>query len=147
MQHPWNYPPNFLQHGKVLKTSPALLQSALPVKYTMQVIIVPCSPPDDAEPGQEYATTVKHIYKHKTKIAGALCMNACEGVAYKIEYGRYFRVGLSALNYMFDRMGGCRFVTGFYRQRLVRSPHKTTWNEGHWFIREEGHRSNNRNCW
>ena len=68
-QHPWNYPPNFFddvvcEHCSAREYSklppPFCLQSTLPVKYTMQYIIVPRSPPDDAEPGQEYAAIIRH---------------------------------------------------------------------------------------
>ena len=101
----------------------------------MQFIIVPCSPPDDAEPGQEYATIVKHIYLHKTKIAVTLCMNACAGVCYKIEYGRYFRAGLSALNYMFDRMGGMQVRHWVLQAKAGKKPTQDNMarNEGYRF--------------
>ena len=35
-----------------------------------------------------------------------MCTGACRGVAHRWDYGRHFRVGLLAMNYMFDLMGG-----------------------------------------
>ena len=126
---------------------PFSLKSDLPVPILMQIVIVPTTPVENADPQAKYVNIVKHIYLHKNKLPISMCVESCRGVTHKWDYGKHFRVGLLAMNYMLDMMGGMQvrhwvIQPKFSKKQTLDTQART---EGYRFIREKGPRSNNRN--
>lgn len=76
-----------------------------------------------------------------------MCVESCRGVTHRWDYGKHFRVGLLAMNYMLDMMGGMQvrhwvIQPKFSKKQTLDTQART---EGYRFIREKGPRSNNRN--
>ena len=126
--------------------APFCLKSELPVPYLMKIIIVPTTTPENGDPEAQYVNIIKHIYLHKNKLPVKMCMDACT-VAHRWDYGRHFRVGLLAMNYMLDLMGGMQIRHWVVQPKFTKKQtmDNAARSAGYQFIRDKGPKSNNRN--
>ncbi|CAE7737794.1 unnamed protein product [Symbiodinium sp. KB8] len=92
---------------------PFSLVKAPLVPYTIQFVILPASVPQDADPNRSYYHIVKHVYLHRNKLSSKDCVAMCRGTPMRFEWGNSVRLGLAALNYMMDGMGGYEFIRNF----------------------------------
>ena len=78
------------------------------VPYTMQLVILPATKPEDAPNDDDgrYIHVFKHVYLHRNKLYAKECIDMCCGLALRFEWGTQTRPALMALNYMIDSMGG-----------------------------------------
>ena len=76
-----------------------------------------------------------------------MCTGACRGVAHRWDYGRHFRVGLLAMNYMLDLMGGMKIRHWVVQPKLTKKQtiDNAARSAGYQFIRDKGPKSNNKN--
>ena len=72
--------------------------------YSLQIIMIPSTIPPDQE--RKYYNVIKHVYLRKNKVWSKDCVTFCQGSPLCINWGSQPRNGLTALNHMFDRMGG-----------------------------------------
>ncbi|CAE8596347.1 unnamed protein product [Polarella glacialis] len=109
------------------------------VPYTMQLFVLPAA-------DGKY-NVVKHINLHKNRLDVKLCMTMCYGQGMQIDYGKHFRDGFTAFQFMLEKLGGfqLRFwpVQPKFTKKIVLEASQRS--EGYNFIRECGPRSNNVN--
>ena len=117
------------------------------VPYTMQIIILPASPPANSDPSADYVHIVKHVYLHRNKVPSKDCVAMCHGTPMRFEWGNNTRLGLAGLNYMLDRMGGRQLrhwvIKPKFEKKLTLDQQQRS--DGYAFIRDCGPRSNNKN--
>ncbi|OLP90417.1 hypothetical protein AK812_SmicGene28019 [Symbiodinium microadriaticum] len=128
---------------------PFRLRSGPKVPYTMQMIILPASPPPDCDPAttDSYVHIFKHVYLHRNKANAKDCIDMCFGLALKFDWGTHTRLALMALTYMMDKMGGKQIRDWVVQPKFEK---KATIDEdarkaGYRFIREHGLQANNVN--
>ena len=123
------------------------LKSELPVPSLMRLIIIPAKSPENGDPDAQYINIIKHIYMHKNKLPVNMCTEACRGVAHWWDHGRHFRVGLLAMNYMLDLMGGMQIRHWVVQPKFTKKQtiDNAARNAGHQFIRDKGPKCNNKN--
>ena len=89
----------------------------------------------------------KHVYLHRNKASARDCVAACVGSPMRLEWGSSPRLGLAALNYMMDRMGGRQLrhwiIKPRFEKKLTIDQQQRA--EGYQFIRDFGPKANNRN--
>ena len=126
---------------------PFSLVKAPLVPYTIQFVILPASVPQDADPNRSYYHIVKHVYLHRNKLSSKDCVAMCRGTPMRFEWGNSVRLGLAALNYMMDGMGGQQLrhwiIKPKYEKKLTIDQQQRS--AGYEFIRNFGPRCNNRN--
>ena len=128
---------------------PFRLRSGPKVPYTVQMIILPASPPPDCDPAttDSYVHIFKHVYLHRNKANAKDCIDMCFGLALKFDWGTHTRLALMALTYMMDKMGGKQIRDWVVQPKFEK---KATIDEdarkaGYRFIREHGLQANNVN--
>lgn len=109
------------------------------VPYTMQIVI---QKGDDAK-----QIILKHLYFEGARMKVPLILTFCHGQAMQVDYGRNFRDGAAALQYMLQEMGGFQVrywhlqPKGAAKQSIDPSARFL----GFKFLREHGPKSNNQN--
>ena len=137
---------NLCAQGKYRDLPEALRLTSEPnVPYSMQIFMLPSSnPPDDQ---QSYFHIFKHIYMHRNKLTSKECVDLCQGCPLRFDWGSHARIGLMALNFLQDKLGGKQIrlwhLTAKFEKKLA--PDQVAREEGYRFIRDFGPRSNNRN--
>ena len=76
-----------------------------------------------------------------------MCTEACRGVAHWWDHGRHFRVGLLAMKYMLDLMGGMQIRHWVVQPKFTKKQtiDNAARSAGYQFIRDKGPKSNNKN--
>ena len=119
------------------------------VPYTMQIVILPASPPEDAAADDDgtYIHVFKHVYLHRNKMTARECIDMCYGIALRFEWGTHTRAALMALNYMIDGMGGKQIRYWFVQPKFEKkvTVDQSARDAGYKFIRDMGPRANNLN--
>ena len=115
------------------------------VPYSMQIVILPAADPPN--PDEKFVDIFKHIYLHKNKVFSKDCMNSCHGHPFRFDWGQQVRLGLSAFNYMLDRMGEMQLRLWIIKPKFEKKMtiDQQARENGYRFIRDHGPRSNNRN--
>ena len=137
---------NLCAQGKYRDLPEALRLTSEPnVPYSMQIFMLPSSnPPDDQ---QSYFHIFKHIYMHRNKLTSKECVDLCQGCPLRFDWGSHARIGLMALNFLQDKLGGKQIrlwhLSAKFEKKLA--PDQVAREEGYRFIRDFGPRSNNRN--
>ncbi|CAE7034963.1 GIP [Symbiodinium sp. CCMP2592] len=90
---------------------PFRLRQEPQVSYTMQLIILPATPPEGEDPNSKYVHILKHVYLQRNKINASEAIKMCYGISMRFEWGTHTRQALIGLTYMLDKMGdaGYRF--------------------------------------
>lgn len=117
------------------------------VPFTMQLIILPSEVPENGDRDATYFHIFKHVYLHRNKASARDCVAACLGSPMRLEWGSSPRLGLAALNYMMDRMGGRQLRHWIIKPRFEKklTIDQQQREEGYQFIRDFGPKANNRN--
>ena len=109
------------------------------VPYTMQLIIVPVT--------EDSFTVIKHVNFSTVKLSVGLIISYAVGQAMAIDYGKHFKAGTKAFNYMLDHLGGYQWrywsvgPKGSTKVKMDPSARK----KGFLFIKERGPKANNMN--
>ncbi|CAE7745996.1 unnamed protein product [Symbiodinium sp. CCMP2592] len=138
-----------VQHVRWNMTQGCFDNTIYKVPYTMQIVILPASPPEDAAANDDgtYIHVFKHVYLHRNKMTARECIDMCYGIALRFDWGTHTRAALMALHYMIDGMGGkqirCWFVQPKFEKKVTVD--QSARDAGHKFIRDMGPRANNLN--
>jgi len=122
----------------------ALTLGAKPgIPYTMQVFVVP-----DGLEEAATCTVVKHVCFRPNKVHLDTVRRLCRGQAMSIDYGKNFREGALALQYMLEELGGFQaryFVLSPKNAPKAQKPDQKSLTMGFRYIRECGPKANNAN--
>jgi len=112
------------------------------VPYTLQLVVLPTEDP-------VMFHIMKHINFHGNKIDIQDCKSYCHGECQLVDFGKNYRNGLMAFQYMLERLMGFQI-----RYHVIQSTVKRAASmcagvvsraDGYKFIREKGPRANNQN--
>ncbi|CAE7240867.1 unnamed protein product [Symbiodinium sp. CCMP2592] len=96
------------------------------VSYTMQLIILPATPPEDQR---------------------SEAIKMCDGISMRFEWGTHTRQALIGLTYMLDNMGGMQIRNWVIQPKFEKklTVDQTARDAGYRFIKEHGPKTNNAN--
>ncbi|CAK0796371.1 unnamed protein product [Prorocentrum cordatum] len=123
---------------------PLSLKQEPVVPHTMQIFIVRQKPEDSECSAYRI---LKVVSFDKNRVDSATILKCARGEAHKIDYGKNFRAGSIAFQFMLEKLEGyqIRYFTIKPQHERKQPLEEDERAQGYTFIREHGPRSNNRN--
>ncbi|CAK0887243.1 unnamed protein product [Prorocentrum cordatum] len=118
---------------------PLSLKQEPVVPCTMQIFIVRRKPEDSECSAYRI---LKVVSFDKNRVDSATILKCARGEAHKIDYGKNFRAGSIAFQFMLEKLEGYQIRWARSRKQPLEEDERA---QGYTFIREHGPRSNNRN--
>ncbi|OLP77444.1 hypothetical protein AK812_SmicGene42497 [Symbiodinium microadriaticum] len=126
---------------------PFRLRQEPKMSYTMQIIILPATPPAGEDPNSKYVHILKHVYLHRNKINASEAIKMCHGIPMRFEWGTHTRQALIGLTYMLDKLGGMQIRNWVTQPKFGKrvTVDQSARDAGYRFIKDHGPKTNNAN--